>query len=255
MAWTCVQCGTANDERLRHCGQCGAVLPFSPPTDVEIEENPRFEVPRRGEMTAGLKHGLDGLRAGSLSVEEFLEKINRAIQNVPIVFATIVDSLEEPDEDLSGYVDGVKTSLMDCQTMFLSGLDEMSRFGEDEDPFHLRFGWLLVEKGEQEYVQIIETLNKDADGQELLGTQDLLGQLAGRLACGEIQQEEYLEHLDAFEESARECLDRAQRLIEAGIDAARRFDGEDETPFQEASEQAAKAADELGALVLNLYHP
>jgi len=255
MAWTCVQCSTANDDRLRHCGQCGAVLPFSPPTEAEVEKTPEFEVPREGEMTAGLKHGLDGLRAGSLTLDDFLEKINRAIQNVPIVFATILESLEEPDEDLSGYVDGVKTSLLDCQTMFLSGLDEMSRFGEDEDPFHLRFGWLLVEKGEQEYVQIIKTLNNDADGESLLGTQDLLGRLAGQLAAGEIQQAEYLEHLEQFEDSARQCLDRAQRLIEAGIDAARQFDGEDEAPFQKASEQAAQAADELGGLVLNLYHP
>lgn len=250
-----MQCSTANDDRLRHCGQCGAVLPFSPPTGAEVEESPRFEVPRRGEMTAGLKHGLDGLRAGSLTLEEFLEKINRAIENVPIVFATILESLEEPDEDLSDYIEGVKTSLTDCQTMFLSGLDEMSRYSEDEDPFHLRFGWLLVEKGEQEYVQIIEALNNDADGESLLGTQDLLGRLAGRLAAGEIQKEQYLEYLEQFEDSARQCLDRAQRLIEAGVDAARQFDGEDETPFQRASEQAAQAADELGALVLNLYHP
>jgi hypothetical protein len=254
MPWTCVQCSTANDDRLRHCGQCGAVLPFSPPVDAELEESPVFEVPRRGEMTAGLKHGLDSLRAGSLSLDEFLEKIDLATQNVPVVFAAILDGLEEPDQDLSGYVDGVKTSLLDCQTLFLSGLDEMSRFGEDEDPFHLRFGWLLVEKGEQEYVQIIETLNRDAGGGKRLGTPDLLGHLADRLASGEIQQEEYLEHLERFEESARQCLDRAQRLIESGIESARQYDGEDEAPFQAASEQAAQAADELGALVLNLYH-
>lgn len=255
MAWTCVQCSTANDEHLRYCGQCGAVLPFSPPTEAEVEQIPRFEVPRRGEMTAGLKHCLDGLRAGCFSTEEFLEKIDRALQNVPLVFATIIESLEEPDADLAGYVDGVKTSLLDCQAMFLSGLDEMSRFGEDEDAFHLRFGWLLVEKGEQEYVQIIEALNKDADAKGPLYRQDLLGRLAGRLAEGEIRQEEYLQHLEQFEESALQCLDRVQRLVEAGIEAARQFDGEDEGPFQKASEQAAQAADELGALVLSLYHP
>ncbi len=255
MAWTCVQCSTANEDHLRRCGHCDAVLPFSPPTEAEIEAGPRFEIPRRGEMTAGLKQGLDGLRAGSLNLDEFLEKIDRAIQNIPAVFATILDNLEESDEDLSGYVDGVKTSLMDCQTMFLSGLEEISRFGQDEDPFHLRFGWLLVEKGEQEYVQIVETLNSDADGQELLGTQDLLGRLAGRLASGDMQQDEYLGHLSRFEESARQCLDRTQRLIEAGLEAARQFDGEDETPFQTASEKTAQAADELGALLLNLYHP
>ena len=256
MPWSCLQCGTANDDNMRQCGKCGAVLPFSPPTDSEIDDSPTFEVPRQGEMTAALKHGLDELKAGTLGVEPFLERLERATQNVPLVFAAILEQIEEPEEGVSDYVDGIKTSLLDCQTLFLAGLDEMSRYGEAQEPFHLRFGWLLVEKGEQEYVQITQTLARDAEGTaEFDGVQDLVGRLAESFAEGYIDRDGYLQALNRFEESARGCLDSAQQLIESALDAARDFDGDDPSPLDTASQKAALAADELGALILNLYHP
>ena len=134
----------------------------------------------------------------------------------------------------------------------------MSRYDVTERPgddFHLRFGWLLIEKGEQEYIAIVETLRNDAGKSGMPESQDVLGRMVLELSEGRLEQEEYLRNVAEFETSALECLDRAQELILSSTEAARTFDGSSQRPLEESFTKASEAAEELGSLVLTLYHP
>ena len=254
MPWSCIQCLAENDNDLRFCGSCGAKLPFRPPSsEVEVKKRQQFRVSRAGELTAPLRQGLDSLLAGSLPVAEFCQRLHQAQENVPLVFQSIVEDLQEAASEVTHYGEGVQTSLLDCQALFLSGLDEMARFGSTNDPFHLRFGWLLVEKGEEEYLRIARALQEDAKGSRFRGGQDIVGHLARRLQEGEISPREYAATLNEFADSAEECLARARELLQDGVEAALSFECEGEACLEEANECTQRAADELGGLILNLY--
>lgn len=256
MPWSCVQCSTENDNDKRFCGNCGAKLPFLPPSsEVEVEKREQFRVPREGELTATLRHGLDNLLAGHLAPAEFCERLHRAQENVPLVFQSLLQDLQEAAAEVPQYGEGVETSLLDCQALFLSGLDEMARFGSTNDPFHLRFGWLLVEKGEEEYLRIARALKKDAQGDQFSGGRDILGHLAHRFQMGEISSQEYVSTLNEFADSAEERLARARELLQDGVEAALSFEAEGEECLEEANQCTQRAADELGGLILNLYQP
>ena len=130
MPWLCVQCSTENHNDERFCQSCGAKLPFVPPSsEVEVEKRRQFRVPREGELTAPLRHGLDSLLAGNLTVEVFCQRLHKAQENVPVVFHDILQELQDAASEVTEYGEGVQTALLDCQALFLSGLDEMARFG------------------------------------------------------------------------------------------------------------------------------
>ncbi len=252
MTWSCVKCGTANLKKERTCQACGARLPFLPPTDstVHAETPESFRVPKTGELTALLYQGIQQLRNGLISTDEFQERVESALQNVPLVFSTILDEIQDKSEEMTGYGDGVCVSLMDCQALFESGLAELLQFVEAGDDFHLRFGWLLLEKGENEYVEILKTLKRDSANRAFEGADNVLGRLYESLLDQVLTESEYQADLERFETVSRETLKEIDALISQSVNLAKKTD---EMSFAEASVKLQEASDKMGNLLLNLH--
>lgn len=254
--WLCIQCSSENPDGQQICSDCGARLPFRPGEQAteDVAATERFAVPRQGELTGPLRHGLETFQDGTLSEEEFMGRLLAATENVPKIFAHLVEQVEAESEDLQTYGDGVVTSLLDCQALFLSGLQEMLGFRETADPGNLRLGWLLVEKGEEEYIRILKALKNDAKG-ERFRVDDLLGRLVIAYHEGVCSAEDFREQLRAFREHASETLDEVGRLVDGGLEKALDGGPEEESVLEEATAKLDEAAEKLGGLILNLYRP
>jgi hypothetical protein len=251
-----LHCAAENPDADKHCSRCGARLPFNAPTEehVEVQQPEPFYVPRRGELTSALMHSLESFRAGAVSRETFLERLRSALENVPAVFRGLIAKVEEASEDLPLYGDGVVIALEDCQVLFESGLREMLQYSVAGDDFHLRFGRLLVEKGEEEYLRVLDALQRDAHQGAFAGVDDLVGKLMEARRAGDCTEAVYQDELKQFQDHCDEVLEEAQSLIHAGLEAAGSETVNDETALK-TSESLLQAADKLGGLVLNLYHP
>lgn len=252
MNWSCVKCGHPNPNSEQHCQKCGARLPFRPPTETAVPEEATetFRVPVRGELTALLYQGIEQLRGGSLLLEEFQQRIETALETVPSVFSAILDEVQESSEELTAYGDGVCVSLLDCQALFESGLNELLHFTEDQDDFHLRFGWLLLEKAETEYVQILKTLQRDAQGRPFDGADNVVGRLYADLLRGTLNDENYQAELRRFEEVSLDRLEDVGTLLSKGVALASK---KETHGLQDAMELLQEASDKLGKVLLNLY--
>lgn len=252
MTWSCVKCGSSNPRTEQQCHNCGARLPFLPPTDSEVStaSTETFRVPRKGELTALLHHGIEQLRAGVLSPAEFQERVEAALENVPLVFSTIIQEIQETSEELPGYGDGVITSLSDCQVLFESGLTELLHFTDDQDDFHLRFGWLLLEKGEHEYVEILQALQRDAANRPFLGADNVLGRLCADFEKGSLDQKAFQAELTRFNEVCQQTLLEIGEVVQSGIQIASKAETDS---MDEAALQMETARELMGGLLLNLY--
>ncbi len=158
MAWTCPRCAAANPGDERTCHHCNARLPFAPPTEV-AEPEEAVTIPRRGEITAHLRAGLEEHRAGALATDVLAGRLIKASAAVPQVFTDLCEQLATDEE---GYLESVRARLGDCQALFESGLAQMLDGLSNGEDFPVRFGWLLVEKGEDEYLRLLETLVSDS---------------------------------------------------------------------------------------------
>jgi len=139
---------------------------------------------------------------------------------------------------------------MDCQALFESGLAELLQFVEAGDDFHLRFGWLLLEKGENEYVEILKTLKRDSANRAFEGADNVLGRLYESLLDQVLTESEYQADLERFETVSRETLKEIDALISQSVNLAKKTD---EMSFAEASVKLQEASDKMGNLLLNLH--
>ncbi len=153
MPWSCPRCAAINTTE-RDCHNCQARLPFAPPEEL-LEPPEAVSVPRRGEITAHLRAGLEEHRSGALATDVLAGRLIKASAAVPEVFSALCEQLA-PDQD--GYLENVRMRLGDCQALFESGLSQMLDGLSSGEDFPVRFGWLLVEKGEDEYIRLLETL-------------------------------------------------------------------------------------------------
>lgn len=244
MPWTCLQCSATNPDSEAACRRCGAEKLQEP----AAPDSP-FTVPRRGELTAGLRQGLEGLRSGELKPEEMAERLRRATQNVPLVFEAVIGQLPGGSDE---YSHGVIVSLEDCQALFETGIGDMLRGLEVGDPFPLRFGWLLVEKGEEEYIRILQALRRDASGGPFAGLPDALSQLVDAHQRGELDADQLRSSLDALEDHLSSILETSWDDIRQGIDRARSAGGEDVEALAEARNRLRLAAERLAEALLSL---
>lgn len=252
MNWSCLKCGHDNSPSDRQCAECGAKRLFETSTvsAENSERSERFRVPRRGELTLLLHQGVEAVRAGHIELDEFRERMEMAAENVPQVFAVIIEDVLDASEEVSEYGDGVATSLSDSQALFESGLAEFLLYCKDREDFHLRFGWLLIEKGEEEYVRIMETLNRDASEKAFAGADNVVGRLYQALQLGVLTEDEYRGDLLRFEATSHETLEEVGALISEGVELAAE---QNDQAMTKAASKFEEAASVMGSLVLNLY--
>ncbi len=252
MSWTCPHCSAVNSESDRHCLECNARLPFELPSELEEPqaEEP-FAVPRRGELTAALRQGLAEFRAGELPAPEVIDRLRRALINVPAVFTTMTGKLGEL-VTAESYAQEVLISLGDSQALFEAGLAEMLQGVESNDDAPLRFGWLLVEKGEEEYIRILETLRRDARGGAFTGQPDALARLFDAHERGELDAGGLRQALDQLEQHLARVVEESLGEIRQGLQQARSFDGADLRPVEQARQTLRQAAQGLAEALLSV---
>lgn len=219
-----------------------------------------FVVPRRGELTAALRQGLAEFRAGELPAPEFIGRLRRALTNVPAVFAAMAGQLGDLPglstapvvAGAEGYAQEVLVSLGDSQSLFEAGLAEMLQGVEANDDAPLRFGWLLVEKGEEEYIRILETLRRDARGGPFTGQPDALARLAEARERGELDAEGLGQALDQLEQHLARVVEGSLVEIRQGLQQARSFDGANPRPVEQARRTLRQAAQGLAEALLSV---
>lgn len=223
---------------------------FAPSEEEKtVFESPeRFLVPRRGELTAALRQGLEDHRAGTLSAEEMAERLRRAGVNVPEVFAGLAEQLNAPDE----YAQSVLLSLNDCQALFEAGLSDILQGVTARDDFPIRFGWLLLEKGEEEYLSILGRLQHDAAGGALAIRPDALSQLVAARERGDLDAAGLATALDSLEQELSQSLEESRLEIREGLARARSYDGLDATPVEQARGSLRRAAERLARALLSV---
>ncbi len=88
----CVRCGSRNERGSTHCSQCRAVIPRFADTDEQHVRNIGYagidgltsDATERPDIIAGLR-SLEGyVRDGSISLEEYIERIDGLTQSVSV---------------------------------------------------------------------------------------------------------------------------------------------------------------------------
>lgn len=155
-------------------------------------------VEKRNGVAAPL---LEKARSGELAVDDLL----RVRDQLELLAAELRDELwVEGEDEVEAYRDQVLNSLEDAFTLLNYGLDELERFLDSQDPALLRVGRLLMEKGEQEYLNLqreLRRVERAANPGER--TVNLWGQLLEM--SGDPQQADELGEALAWAESAMEA--------------------------------------------------
>jgi hypothetical protein len=150
------------------------------------------------------------------------------------------------------YAQEVLVSLGDSQALFEAGLAEMLQGVESHDDGPLRFGWLLVEKGEEEYIRILETLRRDAGGGPFTGQPDALARLLDARERGELDAEGLRLALDQLEQHLAQVVEESLGEIRQGLQQARSFDGADLRSVEQARQSLRQAAQGLAQALLSV---
>lgn len=164
------------------------------------------------------------MQAGHLTPTEYLERIQKAQGRFQRLRGRMAESILAGN-NLEAYREGLMEALDDTFNLLQYGLEELQiyRVGENRAP--LRMGRLLLEKGEQEYLALLEIIQKeDTPGCERERTTDLWSQLvqeAGRAQLGEITPEDYVETLAWGEWALRAHMDGTFRDFQRALSTLR----------------------------------
>ncbi|MBN9417160.1 hypothetical protein ABS71_12765 [bacterium SCN 62-11] len=164
------------------------------------------------------------MQAGHLTPEEYLERIQKAQGRFQRLRGRLAESILA-GTNLEAYREGLMEALDDTFNLLQYGMEELQvyRIGENRAP--LRMGRLLLEKGEQEYLALLEILQKDdTPGCERERTTDLWSQLtyeATRAEQGEITPEEFVETLAWGEWALRAHMDGTFRDFQRALGSLR----------------------------------
>lgn len=189
------------------------------------EDNPLSGGLRNPGLVAPLLDLALHMQAGHLTPAEYLERIHRAQGRFQRLRGRMAESILA-GTNLEAYREGLMEALDDTFNLLQYGLEELQiyRVGENRAP--LRMGRLLLEKGEQEYLALLEIIQKEADvpGCERERTTDLWSQLvheAGRAQLGEITPEDYVETLAWGEWALRAHMDGTFRDFQRALGSLR----------------------------------
>ena len=121
------------------------------------------------DLAAELEHG-------GLAQDDYLDGLEKARGR----FARLKERMLEvmhSGKAFESYRDGLSDSLEDAFTMLSWGIEELRDYKLGASREAVRIGRLLLEKGEQEYLAVLEILQSDAPGSERERTLNLWGQL------------------------------------------------------------------------------
>jgi hypothetical protein len=269
--WTCIYCGKHNPFQARFCINCSAKIPdlkYSTSTKEkktadESEEKPdqtekkydKLDVPDPGSLVGSLFVLCESVLNDQITPSEFGSRIRKAIESIDPVFGAIYDGISTTETDGEEYRDQVLTLLENVQFMFVKALEELLLFEKDQAPYHIRFGRMLAQRAEMEYIQIIEMLVYDAkaDCNPFEGAPFVLGNLAEDFYIGRLSLQGFKEKLTAFEKTTNNYLKRGNQLLKNGFALAAKFDGTDGEILQAAIDKLAEAGDEISKAIINLH--
>jgi len=267
--WVCIYCKNPIPYNARYCSHCNAKVPDLKQSfmmemaekegqeeelDVVAEEVP-FDIPRPGDLVGGLFELTDLALDGEISKGEFEERMEKAMSNTNTIFDSMYEGVEEIQTDLEDYRDQVLSLLENVHFILMKGLEEIRFFADDGDSSHIRFGRVLAQRGELEYIQIMEMLRYDytTSVNPFEDAPNVIGNLGKRYYKGEINLEALKEEVERFEKITQENKTRAEKLLEEGFKLVRDFDGKDESKLEKAIKKLKDAGDEFSKLIINLH--
>jgi len=281
----CVYCGSPNSRHSRFCASCNARFPDWPgqlqsyddddndydhdddwtgKKDDESEAAPDFEirkqnepipVPRPGEIVGGLFRFTEEALEGRLTVCEFSERLERMEDAVSSAFSSIFSDLGQLTSDMDDYSGFISDLLRYVQFTLRLSFREMSLFRDDSDQDHLRFGRMLAQRAELEYIRIMEMLRSDSRADPFSGQPFVVGNMASGVIEGSLDIREFHERLEKLETLLKRQIEKAGELIRKGFKEAGRYDGKDDDIIVNSIQDFAIAGDLLARMVLNLTNP
>lgn len=263
--WVCIYCKHPNPYNARYCASCNARIPDLKQSflagmkeesaeggEVKGEDEP-FPIPKPGDMTGALFELAEMALSGEISPVEFACEIRLSITNIGSVFDSMCGEIEGLAGDMADYADTVVSLLENVQFMLEKALEEMLLFSGDRDESHIRFGRVLAQRAELEYIQILEMLKYDSSINPYEGAPNVLGNLAGRYFEGEMGLTTLQDELKDYEESAMASLYSCKGMLTEGFALAGKFDGNNREVMTAAIDKLTEAADELSKLIVNLH--
>lgn len=266
--WICCYCGQTNPGMIKFCPGCTSKRPEPDeqcPGGGQEEneaESPAgqegtdfVKVPRQGEIVGGLFRLSDQASNGEIGPHAFKQKIASLSGDIQDIFHTICSELGGIDTDADEYRDFTLDLMHNVQYMFDLSLKELALFPEDGDNAHLRYGRMLAQRAELEYIDIMKMLRADAALNPFSGVPNVLGGLGSLIMEGKLGREDYLARLQDLENLLDRQIQNALKLVKEGMARARKFDGTDDGILHEAIRTLSTAGDLLARAVINLHNP
>lgn len=270
----CVYCGNPNPRHARFCATCKARFPewpeqFSqsddeeempgkspdePALDVSQQKEP-FPVPRQGEIVGGLFRFTEEVIEGIVPPDRFSDRLGHMEDAVNSAFSTIFSDLQQIPSDVEDYSSSIRELLRYVQFMLSLSFQEMSLFCTDRDPDHLRFGRMLAQRAELEYIRIMEMLRSDSRSDPFSGQPFVVGKLASEVIEGTLDLKEFHARIEKLEIILQKQIEKAGEMIRKGLTEARKYNGTDDDIIMNSIHDLAIAGDLLGRAVLNLTDP
>ncbi len=262
--WTCVYCGHPNPYNARFCVNCNARIPdlrqkFIQEQDkeepVSVSKNAEFKAPKPGDIVGGLFELSDKALSGEISPAEFGDTIMFMSENIQAAFDTIFSELEQIPEDVGDYASNVREIVEEVQFMLTKGLEEMYLFSQDQDPSHIRFGRMIAQRAELDYIGVMEMVNADAHANPFEGESNVLGRMASLVMRGEMDSNTFCENVSTLENTVLGYIDKSKKILKDAFKKAKEFDGSNEEVLTKAIDQTKEATEVLSKAILNLYDP
>lgn len=184
------------------------------------EDNPVTGGLRNPGLVAPLLELSQHMQTGHLTAEEYVDRISKAQGRFQRLRGRMAESILA-GINLQAYREGLMESLDDTFNLLQSGLEELQAYRVGENRAPLRMGRLLLEKGEQEYLALLEIIQSDDEqGCEKERTTNLWAQLlneAQKAHAGEITPEEWVETLAWGEWALRAHMDGTFRDFQRAL--------------------------------------
>lgn len=188
------------------------------------EDNPvSGMIARNPGLVAPVLELADQMQLGQMTPAAYREGIERAQGRFNRLYGRLTDMLLA-GRDLEDYRDGLMESLTDTFNILQYGLDELLLYKVGEDRAPIRMGRLLLEKGEQEYLALMEILQGDAPGSEKERTTNLWAQVIGeaeKASKKETTHEEWVETLAWVEWAVRAHMEGTYRDFQRALGVLR----------------------------------
>lgn len=259
--WVCFKCHAPNEMSSRYCQVCNAVRP--PGAEALNDEGEDLPMDGLGlgpeylqtqsSMLAGLAASIRDVASGRISAREFRGRMSAAGEGVDEIFGAIGYELSNGEGGNSDYSLVVQNALEDARLLFRLALSQLEAYRGRRDNATLRMGMILAEKAEECYQSVRRGVDADASGHNLRGRADVVRRLAARLMEGSMSREEYREEIEAVEKAVQSWLDDGMEQLNAGLAAAKVFDGSQYSAIQKVGEMLEDATDSFAQVILAIH--